>query len=151
MAIASESGVRRFHSYRPFKYASYTSGRIAGTIVSRQLGQERGAWTEKAHLPGGDLPHVHTGDSLRERHVMSIATRLGNLGNILDEAPERGGELAAHGRAERFEIMRRWVDSGGSAKQLARRMGWHDGRYGPSSVGHESHSGDAQTTDRKAS
>jgi glutamate synthase (NADPH/NADH) large chain len=28
-------------------------------------------------------------DSLRERHVMSLGTRLGNLGNILDEAPEQ--------------------------------------------------------------
>ena len=27
-------------------------------------------------------------DSLRERRVMSLRTRLGNLGNILDEAPE---------------------------------------------------------------
>ena len=26
-------------------------------------------------------------DSLRERHVMSLRTRLGNLGNILDEIP----------------------------------------------------------------
>jgi len=28
-------------------------------------------------------------DSLRERHVMSLRTRLGNLGNILDESPEQ--------------------------------------------------------------
>ena len=32
-------------------------------------------------------------DSLRERHVMSLRTRLGNLGNILDEAPEQCDHL----------------------------------------------------------
>ena len=32
-------------------------------------------------------------DSLRERHVMTLRTRLGNLGNILDEAPEQCDHL----------------------------------------------------------
>ena len=32
-------------------------------------------------------------DSLRERHVMSLRTRLGNLGNILDEVPEQCDHL----------------------------------------------------------
>ena len=32
-------------------------------------------------------------DSLRERHVMTLQTRLGNLGNILDEAPEQCDHL----------------------------------------------------------
>ena len=32
-------------------------------------------------------------DSLRERHVMTLGTRLGNLGNILDEAPEQCDHL----------------------------------------------------------
>ena len=32
-------------------------------------------------------------DSLRERHVMSLRTRLGNLGNILDESPEQCDHL----------------------------------------------------------
>ena len=32
-------------------------------------------------------------DSLRERHVMTLRTRLGNLGNILDETPEQCDHL----------------------------------------------------------
>ena len=32
-------------------------------------------------------------DSLRERHVMTLRTRLGNLGNILDESPEQCDHL----------------------------------------------------------
>ncbi|MDC1382588.1 glutamate synthase large subunit [Candidatus Puniceispirillum sp.] len=32
-------------------------------------------------------------DSLRERHVMSLRTRLGNLGNILDESPDQCDHL----------------------------------------------------------
>jgi glutamate synthase (NADPH/NADH) large chain len=35
-------------------------------------------------------------DSLRERHVMTLRTRLGNLGNILDEAPEQCDHLLLH-------------------------------------------------------
>lgn len=62
------------------------------------------------------------------------------------------GEILPTTRAERFEIMRRWVDSGRSATSLARRMSWKDGRYSGPSVGQTSHSaGEAQTTDRKAS
>lgn len=52
-----------------------------------------------------------------------------------------GGEFLPTSRAERFEIMRRWLASGGSERELAGRMGWREGRYAPSSVGHESHSG----------
>ena len=35
-------------------------------------------------------------DSLRERHVMTLRTRLGNLGNVLDEAPEQCDHLLLH-------------------------------------------------------
>ena len=35
-------------------------------------------------------------DSLRERHVMTLRTRLGNLGNILDEAPEQCDHMLLH-------------------------------------------------------
>ena len=35
-------------------------------------------------------------DSLRERHVMTLRTRLGNLGNILDETPEQCDHLLLH-------------------------------------------------------
>ena len=51
-------------------------------------------------------------DSLRERSVMTIRTRLGNLGNILDESPEQSEMLSLQSpivlNAE-FEAMRRYM------------------------------------------
>ena len=51
-------------------------------------------------------------DSLRERQVMTIRTRLGNLGNILDESPEQSEMLSLQSpivlNAE-FEAMRRYM------------------------------------------
>jgi len=51
-------------------------------------------------------------DSLRERNVMTIRTRLGNLGNILDETPEQSEMLSLQSpivlNAE-FEAMRRFM------------------------------------------
>jgi glutamate synthase (NADPH/NADH) large chain len=51
-------------------------------------------------------------DSLRERNVMTLRTRLGNLGNILDEAPEQSEMLALQSpillNAE-FEAMRHYM------------------------------------------
>src|SRR5260370_28593534 len=51
-------------------------------------------------------------DSLRERNVMTIRTRLGNLGNILDEAPEQSEMLSLQSpivlNAE-FEAMRKYM------------------------------------------
>jgi glutamate synthase (NADPH/NADH) large chain len=51
-------------------------------------------------------------DSLRERNVMTLRTRLGNLGNILDEAPEQSEMLSLQSpivlNAE-FEAMRKYM------------------------------------------
>ena len=51
-------------------------------------------------------------DSLRERNVMTIRTRLGNLGNILDESPEQSEMLSLQSpivlNAE-FEAMRKYM------------------------------------------
>ena len=51
-------------------------------------------------------------DSLRERQVMTIRTRLGNLGNILDESPEQSEMLSLQSpivlNAE-FEAMRKYM------------------------------------------
>ncbi|MBL0900021.1 MAG: glutamate synthase large subunit, partial [Reyranella sp.] len=51
-------------------------------------------------------------DSLRERNVMTIRTRLGNLGNILDETPEQSEMLSLQSpivlNAE-FEAMRKYM------------------------------------------
>ncbi len=51
-------------------------------------------------------------DSLRERNVMTIRTRLGNLGNILDELPEQSEMLSLQSpivlNAE-FEAMRKYM------------------------------------------
>ncbi|UYN95104.1 MAG: glutamate synthase large subunit [Enhydrobacter sp.] len=51
-------------------------------------------------------------DSLRERNVMTLRTRLGNLGNILDESPEQSEMLSLQSpivlNAE-FEAMRRYM------------------------------------------
>lgn len=41
-----------------------------------------------------------------------------------------GGEVMHCTKAERDEIMRRWVALGGNRKDLAARMRWHDNRYG---------------------
>jgi glutamate synthase (NADPH/NADH) large chain len=52
-------------------------------------------------------------DSLRERNVMTIRTRLGNLGNILDESAEQSEMLSLQSpivlNAE-FEAMRKYMD-----------------------------------------
>ncbi|HEV7543388.1 MAG TPA: glutamate synthase central domain-containing protein, partial [Reyranella sp.] len=52
-------------------------------------------------------------DSLRERNVMTLRTRLGNLGNILDESPEQSEMLSLQSpivlNAE-FEAMRKYMD-----------------------------------------
>jgi hypothetical protein len=76
------------------------------------------------------------------------------------------GEFMPTTRAERAEIMRRWVDSGRSERQLAARMGWREGRYhtpnrsvspqvdacGDPNVRHPAHpDSEADTPDRKAS
>ena len=42
-------------------------------------------------------------DSLRERHVMTLRTRLGNLGNILDESPEQCDHLLLDSRLSRMQ------------------------------------------------
>src|ERR1700730_9593030 len=51
-------------------------------------------------------------DSLRERNVMTLRTRLGNLGNILDESPEQSEMLSLQSpivpHAE-FEAMRKYM------------------------------------------
>ncbi|HEY6982778.1 glutamate synthase large subunit [Reyranella sp.] len=51
-------------------------------------------------------------DSLRERQVMTIRTRLGNLGNVLDESPEQSEMLSLQSpivlNAE-FEAMRKYM------------------------------------------
>ncbi len=51
-------------------------------------------------------------DSLRERNVMTLRTRLGNLGNILDESPEQSEMLSLQSpivlNAE-FEAMRKYM------------------------------------------
>ena len=51
-------------------------------------------------------------DSLRERNVMTFRTRLGNLGNILDESPEQSEMLSLQSpivlNAE-FEAMRKYM------------------------------------------
>lgn len=45
------------------------------------------------------------------------------------------GDVLPTNRAERMEIMRRWLASGRSEKSLCNRMGWKDGRYSLGSVG----------------
>lgn len=60
------------------------------------------------------------------------------------------GENLPTSKAERAEIMRRWIDNGGSEAELCRRMGWRAGRYGSRGVGGVSQPGD-QPDERKAS
>ncbi len=55
-------------------------------------------------------------DSLRERHVMTLGTRLGNLGNILDESPEQCDHLLLNSpvltTAEEASL-RHWLEGDG--------------------------------------
>src|SRR5260370_429314 len=72
-------------------------------------------------------------DSLRERNVMTLRTRLGNLGNILDESPEQSEMLSLQSpivlNAE-FEAMRKYM--GESAARIDCTFDPHhrDGRGG---------------------
>lgn len=43
------------------------------------------------------------------------------------------GDNIPANRAERLETVRRWVASGRSEVSLCKRMGWHEGRYSPTS------------------
>lgn len=64
-----------------------------------------------------------------------------------DDAPDEAvvlralsGERIDTSRAERFEIMRRWLAAGRSERELCCRMGWREGRYSPRGVGAPAHS-----------
>jgi len=51
-------------------------------------------------------------DSLRERHVMTLRTRLGNLGNILDETPEQCDHLLLNSpvlNSSEFTALATWL------------------------------------------
>ena len=51
-------------------------------------------------------------DSLRERHVMTLGTRLGNLGNILDEAPDQCDHLLLKSpvlNSSEFNALNAWL------------------------------------------
>ena len=51
-------------------------------------------------------------DSLRERHVMTLRTRLGNLGNILDESPEQCDHLLLNSpfvTSDEFAALHNWL------------------------------------------
>ena len=51
-------------------------------------------------------------DSLRERHVMTLGTRLGNLGNILDEAPDQCDHLLLKSpvlNSVEFNALKKWL------------------------------------------
>lgn len=50
------------------------------------------------------------------------------------------GEILPTTKAEKAEILRRWVARGGSEASICRRMGWRPGRY----VGGSAHSGDGE-------
>lgn len=49
------------------------------------------------------------------------------------------GENLPTNKAEREEIMRRWLSVGGSGRQLCKRMGWKEGRYRPTTVADAGH------------
>ena len=53
-------------------------------------------------------------DSLRERHVMTLRTRLGNLGNILDEGPEQCEHLVLNSpvlTVPEWDALNRYLDN----------------------------------------
>jgi glutamate synthase (NADPH) large chain len=72
-------------------------------------------------------------DSLRERNVMTIRTRLGNLGNILDESPEQSEMLSLQSpivlNAE-FEAMRKYMGETAARIDCTFEIRPNDGRGG---------------------